>query len=95
MLPYYQLKIAIFKTSYVKNVKNGNVKKLVSNLFDKEKYIIHYENLQRYLRLGLKLKQIYRILDFNQSQWLKQYAEFNTHKKIEAEKDGGKNGKVL
>ena len=23
----------------------GNVKKLVPNLFDKEKYIIHYENL--------------------------------------------------
>ena len=23
----------------------GNVKKLVRNLFDKEKYIIHYENL--------------------------------------------------
>ena len=67
----------------------------MSNLFDKEKYIIHYENLQRYLRLGLKLKQICRILEFNQSQWLKQYAEFNTHKKIEAEKDGGKNGKVL
>ena len=35
----------------------GNVKKLVPNLFDKEKYVIHYENLQLYLRLGLKLKK--------------------------------------
>ena len=34
----------------------GNIKKLVYNLVDKEKYVIHYENLQLYLRLGLKLK---------------------------------------
>ena len=26
------------------------------NRFDKEKYVLHYENLQPYLRLGLKLK---------------------------------------
>ena len=47
----YQLKIAdLFKTAI------SNVEKLVSNVFDKEKYVIHYENLQVYLRLGLKLK---------------------------------------
>ena len=32
-------------------------KKLVPNLFDKEQYVIHYENIQLYLRLGLKLKK--------------------------------------
>ena len=35
----------------------GNVKKLLPNLFDKEKYVIHYENLKLYLRLGLKLRK--------------------------------------
>ena len=30
-------------------------------VFDKEKYVIHYENLQLYLRLGLKLKNTSRI----------------------------------
>ena len=35
----------------------GNVTKLVSNIFDKEKYVIRYENLQRYLKLGLKWKK--------------------------------------
>ena len=34
-----------------------NVKKLVSNFLDKEKYVLHYESLQLYLRLGLKLKK--------------------------------------
>ena len=27
------------------------------NIFDKEKYVVHYEILQLYMRLGLKLKK--------------------------------------
>ena len=69
------------------------LERLVPNLFDKEKYAIHYENLKRYLRLGLKLNKIDRVLEFNQSQWLKPYIEFNTHKRIEAEKNNDKDGK--
>ena len=52
MLPKYKLKIADLY-----NIPIGNVKKIVSNFFDKEKYVIHYENLQLYLKLGLKLKK--------------------------------------
>ena len=62
----------------------GNL--LVSDFLDKEKYMLHYENLQLYLILGLKLKKNNRILEFNQSQWLKPYVEFNTKKIMEAEK---------
>ena len=54
------------------------------NFFDKEKYMIHYENLKLHLRLGLKMKKY--ILEFNQSQRLKQYLEFNIQKRTEAEK---------
>ena len=46
--------------------------------FDKEKYVLHYENLQLYLREGLKLRKIHSVLEFNQSQWLKPYIEFDT-----------------
>ena len=35
------------------------------NFFDKEKYVLHYENLELYLRLALKLKKIHRVLEFN------------------------------
>ena len=40
------------------NISIGTAKKLVHNYFDKEKYVLHYENLQLYLRLGLKLKKL-------------------------------------
>ena len=67
MLCDYQLKIADLY-----NIPNGNFKKLVPNFFDKEKYVIHYENLQLYLRLELKKKtKKHRVLEFNQFQWLK------------------------
>ena len=65
------------------------------NFFDKEKYVIHYENVKPESRLGLKLKKIHHILEFDQSQWLKQYVDFNKQKIIEAEKNGDKDGKPL
>ena len=71
------------------------LQKLVPNFFDKEKYVLRYERLQLYLRLGLKLKKIHCVLESNQSQWLKPYVKFNTQKRIKAEKDGDKDGKAL
>ena len=47
----YQLKIFDFC-----NISTGNVKKLVPNFSDKRKYVLHNENLNLYLRLGLKSK---------------------------------------
>ena len=35
------------------------------------------------------------MLELNQFQWLKQYVEFNTQKRVEAEKNGDKDGKEL
>ena len=63
MLSEYQLKIADFY-----NIPIGKVKQLVPNLFDKERYLIHYENFQLYLRLGLKQENVHRVLEFNHSQ---------------------------
>ena len=36
------------------NIKVGNVKKLIPNLYNKIKYPVHYKNLQYYLSLGMK-----------------------------------------
>ena len=37
----------------------GKVEKLVPNLKDKKKYVLHHENLKLYLRLGLRLTKIH------------------------------------
>ena len=62
MLSKYQLIIADLY-----NIPIGNIKKLVHNFFDKEKYVLHYDNLQLYLRLGLMFS-LQRVLKLNQSQ---------------------------
>ena len=58
--------------------KNG-VKKLIPNLRDKTKYVIHYKNLIQCLRAGIKLKKIHRGIKFVESEWMKPYIDMNTN----------------
>ena len=58
--------------------KNG-VEKLIPNLNDKTKYIIHYKNLIQCLRAGIKLKKIHRGIKFVESEWMKPYIDKNTN----------------
>ena len=51
--------------------ENQNLPKPFTTLYDKVKYVIYYTTLKLYLKLGLKLKKIQNMFEFNQSDWLK------------------------
>ena len=60
------------------------VQKLIPTLYDKEKYVLHEENLKLYLSLGLRLKRVHRVLQFNEKPWLNKYIDFNTEMRKKA-----------
>ncbi len=64
--------------------KLQKIKKLVPNLRNKTKYVVHYRNLQLYLSLGMRLTKIHRILGFDQSPWMEPYIRMNTELRKQA-----------
>ena len=68
-------------------VKVNDVEKLIPNLNDKKKYVIHHETLKLYLSLGLKLTKIHRGITFEESAWLKPYIDLNTDLRAKATND--------
>ena len=56
----------------------GKVEKLLTTLEDKDHYVLHYTTLQLYLRLGMRLKTIHKVLKFRQEPWMKAYIDHNT-----------------
>ena len=59
-------------------MKIDKCKKLVCNLLNKKKYVVHIKSLKQALNHGLKLKKVHRIIEFNQKAWLKPYIDMNT-----------------
>lgn len=66
---------------------NSSNKKLVANLYDKYKYVIHYLHLQECLRNGLVLLKIHKILAFSQKAFLEPYISLNTSLRQKATSD--------
>ena len=85
MLSDKQIEISEFLNH--KKPTDEKTNKLILNLNDKEKYVIHIRTLQFYLKQGLKLKKIHRAIKFEQKEVLKPYIEFNTEKRKNARND--------
>ena len=68
-------------------MKIDKCKKLVCNLYDKKKYVVHIKSLKQALHYGLKLEKVHRVIEFNQEAWLKPYIDMNTELRKVASND--------
>ena len=68
-------------------LKIHKVEKLVPNLHNKKKYVMHIRALNQALKHGLILKKVHRVIQFEQSAWLKPYIDFNTRLRAAAKNE--------
>jgi len=61
--------------------------KLIPNLLDEKEYVFHYRNLQFYMKQGLKLRKIYKVISFTQSPCLKPWIDLCTSQRQNAKSD--------
>ncbi len=62
-------------------------KTLLTTLYDKKNYVIHYRALKKALKLGLVLEKEHRAIESRQEPWLKKYFDFNTEKRTQAKNE--------
>ena len=72
---------------FPEGMKIDKCKKLVCNLHDKKRYVLHIRLLKQALDYGLNLKKIHRVIEFNQKSWLKPYIDMNTEVRKIAKND--------
>lgn len=64
---------------------------LLQSLTKRVKYVTYYKNLRFYLRMGMKLTHIYKILEFKEAPLMRSYIDLNTQMRNKAESVAEKN----
>ena len=72
-------------------MKMNGIEKLIPNLYDKKRYVIHIRALDQALKHGLVLEHIHRAIKFKQSAWMKEYIDFSTKLRTAAKNNFEKN----
>ena len=68
-------------------MKIGMVEKLVRNLKDKKRYVVHIKALDQALKYSLKLKKVHRVIEFQQIRWMKVCIMLNTRLRKDAKNE--------
>ena len=68
-------------------IKINKQTKLTCSFYDKTIYVVHIKLLQQALNHGLKLKKVHRVIQFNQSAWMKKYIVLNIELRKKATND--------
>lgn len=59
-------------------------KKLVPHFRPRERYVMHYRNLQQCVALGMHVTKLHRVLKFRQVAWMEPYIRLNTELRTKA-----------
>ncbi|XP_053206942.1 uncharacterized protein LOC128391119 [Panonychus citri] len=65
--------------------------KLIATFLKREKYVVHQRNLKFYVKNGMIVTKIHRIVSFKQSCWLKDYILLCTYKRMASKSNFEKN----
>jgi len=65
----------------------GKMEKLIPNLQEKKKYVLHYRDLKQALEMGLKIMQIHRGISFDVEACMKPYIELTTGLRAKAQNE--------
>jgi hypothetical protein len=61
--------------------RSTKTEKLMTTFRAKKQYVLHYRNLQLYIKLGMKLGKMHRGIKFQQGPIMKGYIDFNSDKR--------------
>ena len=87
LCPYQRKADPELFSEYMNRNKQPNYKptpKLVCDVTNKTRYMMHYRMLKFYLNMGMRVTKIHSIWRFKQSPWLASYIDHNTQKRTVA-----------
>lgn len=57
---------------------SAKYKKLMTTLFPKRNYVVHYRTLKQAVKHGVVITKLHKVIKFKQSRWLAPYIQMNT-----------------
>ena len=56
-------------------------RKLICSLSNRERYVVHYAELQSAIQKGFKVTKIHEAMEFDEQDWMRPFIEYNINKR--------------